>query len=245
MAELEALLESGLTGAEAKVYLALLELGSVTAGPVIKKSGLHRATAYQVLQRLQEKGLASTVIKGNKKFFEAASPKRLADSLHEKENALAEVLPKLERMREAGREMEEVVVYSGVKGVKTALDSALAEIGRGGEYLDFGVSGMFLDVMGSYWHAWQRRKREMCVHSRVIFDEGVKKRNPTVLKEYFGVGRFHPKEYASLTDTMIYSDTVVLLIWSAKPPIAVVIKNAANAKSYRNQFEMMWKSASR
>ena len=32
----------GLTNAEIKIYLALLELGSTTAGPIIEKSGLHQ-----------------------------------------------------------------------------------------------------------------------------------------------------------------------------------------------------------
>ena len=56
MLETDALVDAGLTNAEARVYLALLELGSTTAGPVIKKAGLHRGTTYQVLQRLLEKG---------------------------------------------------------------------------------------------------------------------------------------------------------------------------------------------
>ena len=42
---------------------------------------------------------------------------------------------------------------------------------------------------------------------------------------------------------MIYKDMVILLIWTAKPPIAVVIKNKDNAESYKNQFKLMWKMA--
>jgi len=121
----------------------------------------------------------------------------------------------------------------------------LEEIGKGGEYLDFGVSGMFLDVMGPYWHLWQARKRKLNVRSRVIFNEDVKAKRPEVLEKYFGKCRYHAQKYASLTDTMIYKSTVMLLIWTARPPVAVVIKNAENAKSYKNQFEMMWKAAKR
>ena len=57
--------------------------------------------------------------------------------------------------------------------------------------------------------------------------------------------RDDPKKFASATDTMVYKDTVLLLIWTARPPVAVMIKNAQNAKSYRNQFELMWKTAKR
>jgi len=64
-----------------------------------------------------------------------------------------------------------------------------------------------------------------------------------LLKDYYGEARFHPKEYASITDTIIYKDTVALFIWTAKPPIAVLIKNKDNAQSYLNQFRLMWKYA--
>ena len=65
------------------------------------------------------------------------------------------------------------------------------------------------------------------------------------IKNYVGEKRFHPQKYRSLTDTIVYKDTVVMLIWAAKPPIAVVIKNRENAEGYKNQFLFMWKNAKR
>lgn len=64
-----------------------------------------------------------------------------------------------------------------------------------------------------------------------------------MLASFFGKARFHPKEYSSLTDTIIYRDTVMLFIWTAGPPLAVVIKSEDNAASYRNQFRFMWRHA--
>ena len=56
---------AGLTGNEIKVYLALLELGSVTAGEILKKIEIHRGAVYDTLDKLMEKGLVSYVIKAN------------------------------------------------------------------------------------------------------------------------------------------------------------------------------------
>ena len=245
MQYLEALSSAGLTDAEAKVYLALLQSGSTPAGPIVKKSGLHRATTYQALQRLMEKGLASAVIKGKKRYFSAAEPQRLLDSLRERQEYVEQAVPALTNLAKGAKQKQDVAVYSGTRGIRTALDAMLGELGSGGEYLDFGVSGLFMDVMGPYWHLFQKRKQKQRVRSRVIFDESVKQRRPELLLGYFGSSRFHPKRNASLTDTMIYKDTVILLIWTAAPPIAIVIRNASNAQSYRNQFEMMWRAASR
>ncbi len=242
MEHAELLRELGLTDAEAAVYLALLETGRSKAGSIIRKAGLHRATTYQIIQRLTEKGLASAIVEGKKRYFTAASPRRLLDALRGREERLKQALPGLEAMSVAGKEKQEITVYSGVRGIRSALDRMLEEIGKGGEYSDFGVSGLFREVMGSYFQSWQRKKAEKRIISHVIFNEGLKK-NKEFFEEYYGEARFHPKEYSSLTDTMIYNDTVILLIWTAKPPVAVVIRNKDNAESYRNQFRLMWKNA--
>jgi len=243
MAEIDVLEELGLSEAEARVYLALLETGSTPAGLIIKKTGLHRGTTYQILQRLKEKGLVSSIIKGKKQYFEPASPDRLMDVLKELEEKLQSIIPALNEKLRASKEKQEVTVYYGVKGIRSVMDKTLEELNPNGEYYDFGVSGLFREIMGAYWDLWQKKKRKYKIKSKVIFSEELKTKNPELLKDYFGEARFHPKEYSSITDTIIYKDTVLLIIWTAKPPIAVVIKNKDNAESYKNQFRLMWKFA--
>ncbi len=243
MAEIEILEEFGLSGAEAKVYLALIETGSTLAGAIIKKTGLHRGTTYQVLQRLKEKGIVSSIIKGKKQYFEPADPSRLIDVLKEREKKLQEILPSLKAKLEASKEKQEVTVYYGIKGIHSVMNKMLEELNPNGEYYDFGVSGLFREIMDLSWDIWQKNKKEYKIKSYVIFNEELIEKNPQLLKDYYGVARFHPKEYSSITDTVIYNDTVILLIWTAKPPIAVVIRNRDNAESYKNQFKLMWKEA--
>jgi len=243
MAELDVLEELGLSEAESKVYLALLDSGSTLAGSVIKKTGLHRGTTYQILQRLKEKGLVSSVVKGKKQYFQPAEPQRLMDVLKEKEEKLQEILPALKTKLELSKEKQEVTVYTGVKGIRSVMDKMLEELNPSGEYYDFGVSGLFRNVMGPYWDLWQRKKKKYKIKSQVIFNEELKSKSPELLQDYHGQARFHPREYSSITDTMIYKDTVILFIWTAKPPIAVVIKNKDNAESYKNQFRFLWKHA--
>ncbi|MEM2137752.1 MAG: helix-turn-helix domain-containing protein [Candidatus Anstonellaceae archaeon] len=242
MQQLEILREAGFSEAESRVYLALLGSGACSAGNVIKKVGLHRATTYQILQRLQEKGAVSSVIDGGRRIFAAASPKRLLDIVREREAKLAKAIPALEAMLCERAEEQDVRVYRGVEGLRTVLNSILEEVGTRGEYCDFGVSGMLREVMGSYWWTWQGAKRKKKIRSYVIFNEKIKN-DPTFLKEYYGKCRFYPKEYPSVTDTFIWKDSVALMLWTAKPPIAIVIRSRENAESYRNQFWLLWKQA--
>lgn len=245
MAEIEVLEECGLSGAEAKVYLALIELGSTLAGPIIKKTTLHRGTTYQILQRLKEKGLVSSIIKGKKQYFDAVDPERFNDIIKEKQDHLKSILPTLKAKREISKEKQDVTVYSGIKGIRSVFDKILEELKPHGEYYDFGVSGLFRTTMGHYWDLWQKKKKEYSIKSYVIFNEELKKTNQKLLEDYHGQARFHPKEYASVTDTIVYTDTVILFVWTAKPPIAIVIKNKENASSYKSHFQLMWKVAKR
>ena len=241
MESLAVLEELGLTEAECRVYLALLELGSSRAGPIIKKTNLHRGTTYQILQRLEEKGLVSSIIEGKKQKFDAADPQRLMDLLKEKEENLHSILPELALKRKMSKETQDVTVYYGIKGIRSILDKILEELSSGGEYCDFGVSGKFRDVMGPYWDLFQKRKRTLSIKSRVLFNENVKKNYPGLLKDYVGKARFI--ESGSITDTIIYSNTVVLLIWTSTPVVGIVIENKDNANSYRSNFELLWKHA--
>ena len=235
--------EIGFTKAEADVYLALLETGSALAGKIIKKTGFHRSTTYQILERLKEKGYVSSVIQGKKQYFQGVSPDRILSEINDKKEKVELILPALKERGDFGKIRQDVTVYSGKKGIKTVLDKILHELGHKGEYFDFGVSGLFRNVMPDYWEKWQARKKKLGIKSCVIFDESIKKSSPDLLKNYFGRYRFYPKEYSSITDTIIYKDTVVLLIWTANPPIGIVIKNKDNELSYRNQFRMMWRRA--
>ncbi|MBT5021437.1 TrmB family transcriptional regulator [Candidatus Woesearchaeota archaeon] len=243
MDEEKILEELGLTPAESKVYLALLETGLTLAGPIIKKTKLHRATAYQILQKLIEKGLACYVSKSGKREFEATSPEILLELLEEQEEQVNSIIPALIELKEKNQRKQEVRVYSGVKKIKSVCEEILDELKYGGEYLDFGVSGLFGKILGPYFYIWQEKKKNWKINAKCIFNEDLLLKNPKYLKDFVGEAKFHPKEHHSPTDTMIFKDIVVMFIWTAEPPIAIVIDNPDVAESYRNQFKVMWKNA--
>src|ERR1044072_2741975 len=59
----------GLTSYEIKVYLSLLETGSMTASDVSKKSGVPYSKIYEVLNSLEDKGWLESASSRPQKFF--------------------------------------------------------------------------------------------------------------------------------------------------------------------------------
>ena len=385
---MEDTLESiGLTEGEAKVYLALLELGQTKTGPIIEGSGISASKVYDILERLQKKGLASYISKARVRHYKAADPTRILDYLSVKKKELAgqekdlkSILPKLVEKRKLSELGQEAEIFEGFKGFRTAAESLLRSLEKGdnmlilganieaskrlesyfedrhrrrenkgiacrmlynenarkwgdakvkykltevkfmqptistpswvevynehvligvptdepiaivikskamadsfrnyfdalwnqvsktytgldeiqilldgileslrnkGEYVDFGVSGLFREVMGQYWDAWQKKKRRYRIKSKCIFDASIKRKNRKLLKDYYGESRFLSKRYYSPSDTIIFKDSIAIFIWTAKPPVAILIQDKATAEGYRNYFEVMWRAAKR
>src|SRR3990167_32103 len=101
--------EMGLAPGERKCYLALLETGLTSAGPLIKRTGMQKSAVYFCLERLLDKGLASFVMRNNIKYYEAARPARLLDYLAKKRRALEEserrvqkIIPELDKITPTG-----------------------------------------------------------------------------------------------------------------------------------------------
>src|SRR5437588_340971 len=64
----------GLYENEAKLYLALLEIGSAPVSVLAKAAGINRATAYLHINRLIEKGLVMEMVKGSRSLIAANQP---------------------------------------------------------------------------------------------------------------------------------------------------------------------------
>ena len=67
----------GFNQSEAKIYLALLDIGEAQAGQISKKTQINRTTVYDSIERLIGKGLVTFVIQANKKAFQAVSPDKI------------------------------------------------------------------------------------------------------------------------------------------------------------------------
>src|SRR3989338_2518367 len=74
----------GLTNAEAKAYLALLDLGQSTVGPIAKRANVSYSKIHALLEKLVDKGLASYSLKERTKFFSPSNPKKIIDFLERK-----------------------------------------------------------------------------------------------------------------------------------------------------------------
>lgn len=234
--DLEETLEHiGLSGNDAKVYLALLREGSSKAGTVAKSSELNRASTYNSLDSLVKKGLASYVIIRGVKWFQASDPRNLRKFLENKMDFIDAALPELEEIHSSEKLPERVSLYKGKRGVKTVLEDILA---NADENCLFGSEGQLKERMPIYAEKFLRRLRRNGIKVRSLVRKGREKEQAYPSTEV----RFVPKSVESPVITNIYDNKIALLIWS-DPPEAVIIENEMAAKAYKSYFEFMWEHA--
>ena len=85
----------GLSEKEARVYMALLEIGEASIGLITKKSGVKRTTVYDVIEELKVSSLVGMIKKEKKTLYFAEDPRSLEGKLEERKESLKRMLPEL------------------------------------------------------------------------------------------------------------------------------------------------------
>ncbi|MBW2978022.1 hypothetical protein KY331_04210 [Candidatus Woesearchaeota archaeon] len=236
----EILVKSGLTKNEAKVYLALLKLGSATAVEITKKSGIHRVNTYDVLERLLEKGLISTIMQAKKRIYEAANPRQLLKLLQEKEEMLSKAMPDLIDTFKSKKEKQQVHHFFGPEGVMQAyymmLDQKEMLYAIGGA----GINRKFLKHRHEIWNK-ERIKRK--IHGRGLYYEFTRTHKESGWDDPTMNIRYLPDKFKTLGMVDICGDLVVNLLPIEGNIMAIVIENKVLADTYRKFFEFMWQYA--
>ncbi|MBU0530854.1 MAG: BlaI/MecI/CopY family transcriptional regulator, partial [Nanoarchaeota archaeon] len=162
----------GLTNAEIKVYITLLELGTTTVGPVIEKSRLQSSVVHMTLNKLVEKGFVSFVKEGQRKHYQASNPKHIVEYIDEKKDRFEEILPQLLHKQNTAKQKPEIVVFRGIKGIRELLYELL-EAG-GTEHHTLGSTKKSLMMGEAWWVGYHKKRVAKGIKAKFIFNESLK-----------------------------------------------------------------------
>lgn len=243
MLEAKVLEDIGFTKNEVSVFLSLLRIGTSTIADITKESGIHRANVYEIIQRLEEKGVVNSVNVSGKKSYKPCNPRNIYDLLMERENKLNKIMPQLVALFESKKEKYDVQFYRGSNGIKVML----REINKHDSYDAFGISSNLSKILGDYYLQWVNARLRRNLFSRVIKTHGDILPEPEILgitnyKRIFNVKEV-PREFASNTSTWIFGDKVSIILESLSSPVAILVEAKEISRDYKRQFEFMWDMA--
>ncbi len=235
----------GLTDGEIRVYLSLIELGSVTVGPIIKKSGISSSKVYEVLDKLIHKGLVKYIIKEKTKYFQAAQPVSLKDYVTSKEielrgvkSDLDYVIDKIKAFPIDKKKEEGARIYKGHKGMKTGMLEAIESIPDSGEYYFFSAGYGLDPYLKQFFKnlSLELRKRKIKIKGLANVRE-----KSLFSKYYKKLG--YDMRYVSFSwpsDITIAGDFLIILVWDKAEPVIYMIQSKLLVESYSSFFKGLW-----
>lgn len=235
------LIDIGLSGKEADIYLLCIKHKEITASEISKISNESRTHTYDTINNLIKKGLIAYVIKNNVKYFKAVNPERLLDYLKEKEakikeeeKSVQELIPQLREIQsKVGKEETKIEIYEGKEGLKSLLNDIIREEKN---FVTWGATTKVKEyvpdfVIQKYLNERKRKK----IKARQLFTDFY-----GVLESHLSENRKLPKEFESPTTTLIYGDKVAIFLWTEVPKV-ILVQSRELAKSYKSYFELLWK----
>lgn len=247
--DIKILKEAGLTEGEIKVYIALLELGVSTTGPIIEKSKIARSIIYHILDKLMEKGLVSHLTKEKTKYFQAEDPTKILEYLDQKEKSfqenrknIEESLPQLMQMQKMAPKSA-VSIYTGIKGIRTAHEHQYKKLKKGDYQYFLGIPGFQPDIQHTYWKQDHLRRIKHGIKAKFLFNKDTPKeilKNRNSFKEVDA--RYMETNIKTPAMFFIYKDTTLITIQHPNP-VAVEIINQDIADSFLAYFNEFWKES--
>ncbi len=241
MEKVEALTNLGLSEKEAKVYLALLELGQASAYKVSQKSGIKKPTTYVLLDELRQKELVVKAPGERTQMFIARSPEEFFANTKYRVNTATEMLPEILSLMHKQNKVR-TMYFEGLSGLKQALWYKMKE-NAGKELIGFyafapNVSKETYDLTWKW--AEHMNKLNITMRGFVPKHEGLADYRKAD-KKFHREMRVLPYEiYSSETSIDVIGNLVRIIDLSKDSLQVVIIENIRTAKMIRQIFEMMW-----
>lgn len=230
----------GLDDKEAKIYLALLELGSGTIQEVAQKSGVKRTNIYNFIGPLKEKGIISEVIEDDKIMLVPENPYVLVKRAEKNYGEIKTALPELMGIFNLPGTKPKVRFYEGIEGLKRGWYDLLNTRENGGVMYGFSDYEKMLEAFPNdfpWFVPEMRAKKKIYLYG--IAKDGPKGREVQAKdKEHFRETKLF-KDLQLDTEINVLENKVAMLSFR-RPYSAVIIEDRAIAMSMKSIFRGWW-----
>lgn len=233
----------GFSDKEAKVYLALVELGQADVTDIAKHSGLKRSIIYVVLDDLVERGYVVLDLKEKVNRYTAIDPQKVFYNVKSVFNDFEQALPSLQAVYNKKAKKPKISYFEGKKGVM----SVYRQIDQAGDAL----------VITSYARMAKYMKNEVKRFFRSFKNRSIpfqaKNLIPNtpedirlgkILQKYGQETRVIPDKQNLFMDFVLFDGKLAITSLSDQL-FVVVIESEPLFKSMKIVFEMAWRQGKR
>lgn len=240
----EILINLGLSPNEIKVYLALLELGENTVGPLINKLKIHRQIAYDALASLIDRNLVIKTSKNNRFYFRIADPENIMISIKKQEKIARNFVKEVNKKRAGQTERQEIKIIEGeaayinwvIQGSETMpIGSELYIVSSGlAEWEDLMTKEKNLSRINKI-------RNERNIKAKMIYLEKTRKKINSIEKSNYE-NRFIDSGYIMPTEFAITPIGVEFVSFGSDL-LVIIVKSKKLRNDYLKYFENLWNIA--
>lgn len=251
----EQLQNLGLEDTEAKVYLALLELGPSSVSEITKKAKITRTLGYHVLEKLGWYGLVNrTSSQGKKIQYSAEHPRSVLQFVKNKKNSwekrikeAEEILPDLVSLYKVAE--KPVIRYQqGVEGIKAIHEEGLESQTEILAILD--VDSWNIPELWQ-WAKWYNKERnQKKIKERILILDTPKGREwiksykgSTVYTLYRWVKPEDIEHFSAFGGSLNIYDHKVMIALVKNQYMGVIIESRTLVNILKGMFEFIWHRA--
>lgn len=235
------LVQFGLDEKEAKVYLALLELGETNIQRISKKSGVKRTTVYDCIESLKEKRLISIINKKKKTYYYAEDPRKIENQLEEKRESLKQMLPELLAIANVIDKKPKIRYFEGIDGIKDVYKETLKYPNQ--EILAW-ITGLPLSnpVFREFFYNYyvpKRKEKKIWIRMISSDDEESRKYKNDDDKTFKKTKLANKEQFPMRASINIFGGNKILLV-SFEEQIGLIIESEKIFTTMKSIFEMNW-----
>lgn len=238
---LNILTELGLSEKEARVYLALLELGSGSVADIANRAGIKRTSVYNFIDRLIGLGVVIQST-NNPKTYQAVGPERLATIQEERLAAIKERLPELSALTNLSDTKPRIQYFEGTTQMQQIEREVL---NSKKELLAIWNRKRVVEQLGGkeYMEELDEQRRRKKVHIRLIAvgDEDIEFKGGQA--DDTRDIRYAPKGMDFPMAISIYDTGKVGFITSQKEKFGILIESRELEQTMRQLFEAFWQAS--
>jgi len=243
------LLKIGLTKGESEVYITLLSLGNTTSGNIIKKSKVSRSKVYDVLERLQQKGLVSKITKENIQHFQATDPSKILEYLHSKKHDIEnniqdaeKIVPEIKKIQQT-TENQDARVYSGIQGLQSFYNWILEEGNTGEKYYAITIGSMkWTTDIKTFFSNFHVKREEKGITAKILFSGKKSELAKATKIAHSKLYELRHTTQKAPSGILIFRDYVGILNWQETPQLFVV-QSKSNAEQFKQFFNELYNNA--
>lgn len=234
------LARAGFTSKEARIYLAILELGETSIIRIAKKSAIKRTTVYLTIESLQEKGYISTIKRGNKTAYFAEDPRAIIDRLDDNKRVIEAAMPQLLSFSNLIDKKPKIRYFEGWEGMKEIYKDTLKYPNR--EMLSWFSESAYEFDENFFLNYYVPKRVQKKIWVRALLADSLRIREIVERydKDALRTSRLISSEKFKMPiDITLYSDNKIGL-FSYEEEIGVMIESKKIYESLRGIFEVMW-----